>query len=100
MRLKSVALAVLLTMGAGMANADPSVWKFEWPNTDFEMTTIENWREIMSGGPPRDGIPALTNPKYVSADEAGFMNEDERVLGVVHTPKGAVFLTVVGQVPV
>jgi hypothetical protein len=38
--------------------------------------------QIMSGGPPRDGIPALTNPKYVPADEAGFMKEDERVLGV------------------
>ena len=38
--------------------------------------------QIMSGGPPRDGIPALTNPKYVSADEAGFMKDDERVLGV------------------
>jgi hypothetical protein len=38
--------------------------------------------QIMSGGPPRDGIPALTNPKYVPADEAGFMKDDERVLGV------------------
>ncbi len=38
--------------------------------------------EIMSGGPPRDGIPALTAPKSVSASKASFMRDDEQVLGV------------------
>jgi hypothetical protein len=38
--------------------------------------------EIVAGGPPRDGIPALTNPEYVPAREAGYMREDEQVLGV------------------
>lgn len=39
--------------------------------------------EIHSGGPPRDGIPALTNPAYVPAVKADFMRPDEQVLGVV-----------------
>jgi len=38
--------------------------------------------EIQSGGPPKDGIPALTNPDYVAADKAAFMSDDEQVLGV------------------
>lgn len=38
--------------------------------------------EIVSGGPPRDGIPALTDPKYVPADKADYMRADEQVLGV------------------
>lgn len=38
--------------------------------------------EITGGGPPRDGIPALTNPKYVPATKADFMREEEQVLGV------------------
>lgn len=38
--------------------------------------------EIQSGGPPKDGIPALTGPKYVPASKAGFMHGDEQVLGV------------------
>jgi hypothetical protein len=38
--------------------------------------------EIVSGGPPKDGIPALTNPKYVPADQADYMRNDEDVLGV------------------
>jgi hypothetical protein len=39
--------------------------------------------EIMSGGPPRDGIPALMSPKYVSAGKASFLKEDDQVIGVV-----------------
>jgi hypothetical protein len=39
--------------------------------------------EIKGGGPPRDGIPALTNPKYVPAAKADYMREEEQVLGVL-----------------
>ena len=48
---------------------------------NFSKTSIEV-DEIMSGGPPRDGIPALTAPKSVAAAEATFMRDDEQVLGV------------------
>jgi len=50
----------------------------EW---DFSQSTISQ-EEIRSGGPPKDGIPALTTPKYVSAPEATFMRADEQVIGV------------------
>ena len=39
--------------------------------------------EIMGGGPPRDGIPALTSPKFVAVKDARFVRDDEQVLGVV-----------------
>jgi hypothetical protein len=38
--------------------------------------------EIVSGGPPRDGIPALTSPKYLAAERTDYMRPDEQVLGV------------------
>ncbi len=38
--------------------------------------------EILSGGPPKDGIPALFDPKFVPAGEADFMEEQEAVLGL------------------
>jgi hypothetical protein len=38
--------------------------------------------EIMSGGPPKGGIPALMDPNYVSAAEATFLREKEQVIGV------------------
>lgn len=39
--------------------------------------------EILSGGPPKDGIPAINFPKFLSADGADFLNSKDRVLGIV-----------------
>jgi hypothetical protein len=39
--------------------------------------------EIFAGGPPKDGIPALTNPKLIAAKEARYLNRDDRVIGFV-----------------
>ncbi len=38
--------------------------------------------EIRSGGPPKDGIPALTDPKMVSASAAEYLQPDDLVIGV------------------
>ncbi|VAX33104.1 hypothetical protein MNBD_NITROSPINAE05-131 [hydrothermal vent metagenome] len=39
--------------------------------------------EILSGGPPKDGIPALSQPKFVTVKAAeNFMKDDDRVLGL------------------
>jgi len=38
--------------------------------------------EIVSGGPPRDGIPSLEDPGFVAADEAAFLKDRDRVLGL------------------
>ena len=37
---------------------------------------------IQSGGPPRDGIPALSRPRFVSAKDADFLERTDRVLGI------------------
>ncbi|MEE9598013.1 MAG: hypothetical protein V3V96_14665, partial [Acidiferrobacterales bacterium] len=44
-------------------------WKSEWPETDFSQTAVD-LNEIMSGGPPKDGIPAIDDPKFVSSEDA------------------------------
>lgn len=38
--------------------------------------------EIYDGGPPKDGIPALYDPRFVKADEARFLSPGDRVLGL------------------
>jgi len=38
--------------------------------------------EILQGGPPRDGIPSIDNPVFISPDQASFLKEDDRVLGL------------------
>ena len=39
--------------------------------------------EILSGGPPKDGIPALLKPKFVDADRAEFMKAEDQIIGVL-----------------
>ncbi len=50
---------------------------------DFSKSNI-NTSQIQSGGPPRDGIPALFEPKTLPAKWVDFLKDDEQVLGVVH----------------
>ena len=38
-------------------------------NTNWDLRTIAT-DEILSGGPPRDGIPSIDDPKFISQDEA------------------------------
>ncbi len=37
---------------------------------------------IFSGGPPRDGIPAMNNPQIVAPDQVSYVAESDLVLGV------------------
>ncbi len=80
--LKRIALALGLSLVMGTASASPEFWQHEWPKTDFEKTTVENWVEIMSGGPPKDGIPALSNPKFRKASTETRIGGTEPVITV------------------
>ncbi|HEU5338776.1 MAG TPA: DUF3179 domain-containing protein [Sulfuricaulis sp.] len=40
-----------------------------WPKTDFTRTTVD-LGEIISGGPPKDGIPAIDRPRFDTIHEA------------------------------
>lgn len=54
----------------------------DWPRTDFSRSTIE-LKEIVSGGPPKDGIPALDNPEFVAFRIAdSWLNDQEPVIVV------------------
>jgi len=71
--------------GAGSTSAQPDAglgidtagWK-----TDFSEHSVP-LSEFVSGGPPRDGIPPIDEPSYVSQDEAeDFLSDREPVLVV------------------
>ena len=68
---RTLAIAAILLMLPLTAQAQ---WDFSKHSIPLD--------EIQSGGPPRDGIPALTNPKYAPAAKADYMRPDEQVLGV------------------
>ena len=48
---------------------------------DFSQHSIP-LSEILSGGPPKAGIPALTDPKFLPASWAMYLRADDRVLGL------------------
>ncbi|MEQ8964236.1 MAG: DUF3179 domain-containing protein [Azospirillaceae bacterium] len=80
-----VTVACLSTLIAATASAlaQPSSWQREWPNTDFTRTTID-FDEVMSGGPPKDGIPSIDDPVFEPAAEvAGSLAPTEPVMSLV-----------------
>ncbi len=38
--------------------------------------------EIFHGGPPRDGIPAINKPDFISVSEVNFLNKNDPILGI------------------
>jgi len=38
--------------------------------------------QIFSGGPDKDGIPSIDKPNFVTARDAGFIRNEDRVLGI------------------
>jgi hypothetical protein len=77
------ATAVVLTSACATAGADVDARiKREWPNTDFTKRTVE-LDEIQSGGPPKDGIPPIDKPRFVSpAEAAAWLRADEPVIAL------------------
>ncbi len=76
-------VVVLLTASAALAAADiPEQWKREWPRTDFSHTMID-LSEIISGGPPRDGIPSIDHPKFTPVGKLSGLAPEEPVLSLI-----------------
>ncbi|TVQ59694.1 MAG: DUF3179 domain-containing protein, partial [Rhodobacteraceae bacterium] len=63
-----VALALALVAAPAFA-APPADWAREWPDTDFSRALVP-FEEIVSGGPPKDGIPSIDAPVFVSVADA------------------------------
>ncbi len=61
-----------------MAVIDPNFRDFLGPGVAHEIRL----EEILWGGVPKDGIPALTNPKQIAPADASYLTEDELVFGV------------------
>jgi hypothetical protein len=63
---------------------DPLRLALEFPRTDFSTTTVD-LKDIHSGGPPKDGIPAIDAPQFVSvAAASSWLGPHEPVILVRH----------------
>jgi hypothetical protein len=49
----------------------------------FDLSNSSLPREqILSGGPPRDGIPALSDPRLIAAGDADYLKPTDRIVGI------------------
>ncbi|UCH76246.1 MAG: DUF3179 domain-containing protein [Rhodospirillales bacterium] len=69
-------------VAAGAAMALPEYRRAAWPNTDFGNASVP-LDEIFSGGPPRDGIPPIDDPRFVPVPQVTDLTDTEPVIGVV-----------------
>lgn len=78
----ALAAAMLFSM-VEVAMAETSQqWQREWPHTDFSRATVD-LAEIVSGGPPKDGIPSIDKPKFMRASKIEGLAPNEPVLSVI-----------------
>jgi len=73
------AVALMLAPLLAQAQDVPERWKRAWPQTDFSRIAVDP-SEIFSGGPPKDGIPAITGPEMILASEEGNLDPREPVM--------------------
>ncbi len=71
----------LLLLVAAQASANPNIWKYEWPDTDFSKHSVP-LDEILSGGPPKDGIPPIDSPIFKPVAAIKDLPATEPVIGI------------------
>ena len=77
-----LALALLATASlAAASETAPRPWTWAWPDTDFSKAAVD-FSEIRSGGPPKDGIPSIDAPAFISVEEEDGLDPREPVIGL------------------
>ena len=80
--MRTVLAAMLILAAGSVLSADiPARWERDWPKTDFSKITVDP-SEVFSGGPPKDGIPAITNPVMIPAASEQMLDGREPVMSV------------------
>ncbi|MCU9848693.1 DUF3179 domain-containing protein [Defluviimonas sp. WL0024] len=64
---------------AAAALAAPDRWRAEWPRTNFSRASVP-FAEILSGGPPKDGIPALDGARMIPVGSERRLDDREPVM--------------------
>ncbi len=76
-----VVLAVILfSTGLGLYPGRPETRGTS--STATKQEALVPLDQIVSGGPPPDGIPSIDNPKFIPANQSDFLSDSEAVVGV------------------
>ena len=81
-RIPKALIAIGSTLLAGtLAFADPAQWERQGWSTNFEKISVDP-SEVLSGGPPKDGIPSIDDPQFIPVSESGDLDDREPVIGL------------------
>jgi hypothetical protein len=75
----SLATTPLPNVGLGEASPPPPADLTRGWRTDFSRASIP-FSEIASGGPPKDGIPAIDVPRFTGVEEVEFLDDAEPLI--------------------
>jgi len=77
-------MALNVTSLLGTDSTQSQIASSSGQNNNEATTHIVPLDQIVSGGPPRDGIPSIDNPKFVSSEEASssFLQGSDLVIGL------------------
>jgi hypothetical protein len=83
-RIRSVEeeLSTLPDLGPGLGEPSPPPGLRGGWDTDFSKRSV-SLGEFRSGGPGKDGIPAIDDPKFVTVEDADFLESREPVIELV-----------------
>lgn len=77
-----LAFGVMASVANAQSSAQSDAILRAWPGTDFSRLAVD-LDEVMSGGPPRDGIPAILDPAFLKATEETRLEDREPVMTYV-----------------
>jgi hypothetical protein len=75
-------LLTALLAPVSVAAAVPTAWRSDFPLTDFGRHVVP-LEEILDGGPPRDGIPAIDHPTFLPAADIDSLSGNQPVISLV-----------------
>jgi hypothetical protein len=61
--------------------------------------TIVPKEDILAGGPPKDGIPALSSPKIIPSEAASSLSPSDQVIGVSLNGESRAYLVCLAGFP-
>ena len=76
-----IVMAAIPLVMTGVVRADPDPKTFENWKTDFSVHSVA-LSDIRSGGPPKDGIPAIDEPKFVSVSDDTVLTDRDPVMAL------------------
>ncbi|MEL6299853.1 MAG: DUF3179 domain-containing protein [Pseudomonadota bacterium] len=78
----AVALVFLAATSPLPVKANPDTWKRQgWAKTNFDKANVA-FSEILSGGPPKDGIPSIDKPVFAPVPKVNNIADTEPVIGL------------------